>query len=212
MFFNGFNFQLTTEVPDFITHVILAAFSSPWECSSSISALPNKLLALKSLSQGLFLGNLNIRQTALPQLSRRPGITTRHSPLLFRDTDITEAHQHLVTVHSPSIPLTHTCTVAGTLQRCPCMISKYCLIVQSQAQRNYDLFFLCVCAQHLTVTHVVTQLSHSKACSFNHKDSLAGGGGCFQHMIMGTEHRGEAGGTPLPLGIPWGTGLEPCWT
>lgn len=64
----GINFQLSTEAAGFVAHMLLSVFHHPSEFSSSLqvsSHLPDKLLALKSLSQGLFLGKRNIRQHPL---------------------------------------------------------------------------------------------------------------------------------------------------
>ena len=63
----GINSQLPTEAAGFVTLMLLAVFCRPYELSSSlqVSLRFPKPLALKSLSQGLFLGNPNKRQRAV---------------------------------------------------------------------------------------------------------------------------------------------------
>lgn len=86
------NFQLPTEAAGFITHILLAVFSSPYELSSSLrlsQRLPWKLLALKSSPQGVFPGNLNIRQTAIcPTLRKVWEYDKTQLPAIRERTDV----------------------------------------------------------------------------------------------------------------------------
>ena len=121
-FRSGINFQLSTEVPGFITHILLAVFSPPYELSSSLllpQYLPYKLLALKSLPQGLFPGSLNIGQTAIcPTLCKLWEYDKTQLPAIREGTDVcntsttssTNCYRLLCTHKVPP-------AVAGILQR-----------------------------------------------------------------------------------------------